>query len=255
MRGVAWRRKNASASNRNRQCGRLPQPPCIGQRANAPRFEHRWAPIIWLGSPIGESKIGMRTTLGLTDLLTQVRACQLCAAHLPLGPRPIVQVDTQARILIAGQAPGSKVHDSGVPFQDASGARLRDWMGVSQATFYDPRQIAILPMGFCFPGTGASGDNPPRPECAPAWRARLLSLMVNVRLTLVIGQYAQSWHLGLQQKTNLTDTVRAWRDYWPSQLPLPHPSPRNNIWLKKNAWFETDVLPQLRQRVSELTDE
>jgi uracil-DNA glycosylase len=186
-------------------------------------------------------------------LLEEVRACTLCALHLPLGPRPVLQAHPDASILIAGQAPGSKVHESGIPFQDASGDRLRDWLGVDERTFYDPRRIAILPMGFCYPGTGKSGDLPPRPECAEAWRLQLMMMLRNVRLTLVIGQYAQSWHLGGLQGPTLTATVQAWRDYWPSSLPLPHPSPRNNIWLKRNPWFEREVLPPLRRKVRQLT--
>jgi uracil-DNA glycosylase len=176
----------------------------------------------------------------------------LCAAHLPLGPRPVLQVDPRAAILIAGQAPGAKVHASGTPFQDASGARLRDWMGVSESVFYDPRRVAILPMGFCYPGTGAAGDLPPRPECAVEWRAQILKALANVQLTLVIGQYALGWHLPAAAGTNLTDTVRNWRQFWPQALPMPHPSPRNNIWLKKNPWFAMEVLPSLRARVTEL---
>jgi uracil-DNA glycosylase len=185
-------------------------------------------------------------------LLRRVRACTLCAAHLPLGPRPVLRIDPRATILIAGQAPGTKVHASGIPFQDASGDRLREWMGIDAATFYDETQIAIVPMGFCYPGTGKSGDLPPRPECAATWRAPLMAVLANVKLTLVIGQYAQAWHLGDRQKPTLTETVRAWRDYWPAMLPLPHPSPRNNIWLKRNDWFGDEVLPRLRRRVREL---
>ena len=151
-----------------------------------------------------------------------------------------------------GQAPGSKVHASGIPFQDASGERLRQWLGLQESEFYDMRRVAILPMGFCFPGTGASGDLPPRPECATAWRARLLATLANVQLTVLIGQYAQAWHLGDAQEATLTETVRGWRDHWPRRLPLPHPSPRNNLWLKRNPWFETDVLPTLRHRVRQL---
>lgn len=194
----------------------------------------------------------MTSCKSASRLLNEVRACTLCAAKLPFGPRPVLQVHARATILIAGQAPGSKVHASGVPFQDASGDRLRDWMGVDEETFYDPTRVAILPMGFCYPGTGKSGDNAPRPECAAAWRARLLAVLVNVKLTLVIGQYAQDWHFGARQKATLTETVQAWRTYWPTSLPLPHPSPRNNIWLKRNAWFQTEVLPQLRRRVRDL---
>ena len=187
-------------------------------------------------------------------LLADVRACTLCANHLPLGPRPVLQVHPSARILIAGQAPGSKVHASGVPFDDASGERLRAWMGIDQDTFYDAKRIAILPMGFCFPGTGTSGDLPPRPECAVAWRDKLLACMPNIALTLIIGQYAQAWHLPEAGKATLTDTVLDWRSHWPAVLPLPHPSPRNNIWLKRNPWFGKEVVPKLQGRISALLD-
>jgi uracil-DNA glycosylase len=188
----------------------------------------------------------------LNRLLTDVRACTLCAEKLPLGPRPVVQAHSSARILIAGQAPGSRVHASGIPFDDPSGERLRDWLGIDKATFYDPRQIALLPMGFCYPGTGKSGDFPPRPECAPAWRDKLLAQLPAIELTIVIGQYAQAWHLQKACKATLTDTVIAWREYWPQALPLPHPSPRNNIWIKRNPWFEKDVLPGLKTRMKRL---
>jgi uracil-DNA glycosylase len=187
----------------------------------------------------------------LPALLAEVRACTLCSAHLPLGPRPVIQVGAAARILIAGQAPGRKVHESGVPFDDASGDRLRDWLGISRNVFYDAGKVAILPMGFCYPGTGKSGDLPPRPECAPAWRGALLARLKRLQLTLVIGQYAQAYHLPDEGAT-LTETVQAWRRNWPRVLPLPHPSPRNNIWLKRNPWFEQEVLPVLRARVVEV---
>lgn len=179
-------------------------------------------------------------------LLTEVRACRKCEKHLPVGPRPILQIDPRARILIAGQAPGRLVHESGVPFDDKSGDRLRDWLGVTRDEFYDPAKIAILPMGFCYPGTGKSGDLPPRPECEPAWRPQLLRALKNLRLTLVIGQYAMKSHLPETRK-NLTETVRAWRDYDRRVIPLPHPSPRNNIWLKKNPWFTDSLLPHLKR--------
>ena len=188
---------------------------------------------------------------GLEKLLCEIRACEICAAHLPLGPRPVLQAHRDAPILIAGQAPGRRVHLSGVPFRDPSGDRLRQWMGVSDEVFYDPRKIAILPMGFCFPGSSSSGDHPPRPECAPAWRERVLAQLPHVRLVLVLGSYAQSYHLG-PLKRGVTEAVAAWRDYWPDQLALPHPSPRNQGWFKKNAWFEEDILPELRRRVAEL---
>jgi len=184
-----------------------------------------------------------------TGLLEAVRACTLCAEHLPLGPRPVLQVHADARILIAGQAPGNKVHQSGIPFDDASGDRLREWMGIDKEIFYDASRIAILPMGFCFPGTGKSGDLPPRKECAPAWRMQLLAQMPKIELTLIIGQYAQAWHMQDAGQSNVTDKVRAWQSVWPELLPLPHPSPRNNIWLKQNGWFAEEVLPALRERV------
>jgi uracil-DNA glycosylase len=182
-------------------------------------------------------------------LLAQVRNCTRCAAHLPHGVRPVLQVHPKARILIAGQAPGRKVHASGIPFDDASGDRLREWMGVTRETFYDATKIAILPMGFCYPGTGTSGDLPPRPECAPAWREALLAKMPQVTLTLLVGQYAQAYHLQ-GAFTNVTDTVQGWRTLAPDHVPLPHPSPRNNIWLSRNRWFAQELVPALQRRVA-----
>ena len=187
----------------------------------------------------------------LTSLLTDVRVCTLCAAQLPLGPRPVLQLHPSARILIAGQAPGSKVHASGVPFDDASGERLRAWLGITREVFYDARKIAILPMGFCFPGTGKSGDLPPRPECAPTWRSLLLAQLKKVELTLVIGQYAQAYHFP-DSAQSVTELVQAWRQHWPHSLPLPHPSPRNNLWLKRNPWFEQELIPVLQSRVAQV---
>ncbi|MGL4573304.1 MAG: uracil-DNA glycosylase family protein [Burkholderiaceae bacterium] len=187
----------------------------------------------------------------LASLLTDVRACTLCAEHLPLGPRPVLQMHTSARILIAGQAPGRKVHETGVPFDDASGERLRAWLGMPREAFYDARQVAILPMGLCFPGTGKSGDLPPRPECAPAWRAPLLARLKKLEFTLVIGQYAQAYHLP-SDGASLTDVVQAWRTRWPHVVALPHPSPRNNLWLKRNPWFEKELVPQLQARVAQV---
>ena len=189
--------------------------------------------------------------IALASLLSEVRACVLCAEHLPLGPRPVVQMQRSARILIAGQAPGRKVHETGVPFNDASGDRLRTWLGLSRVVFYDAGQVAILPMGFCFPGTGRSGDLPPRPECAPAWRAALMSQLKHLRLTLVIGQYAQAYHLP-NEAGSVTEAVKAWRKNWPHTVPLPHPSPRNNLWLKRNPWFEKELVPALRLRVKDV---
>ena len=186
-----------------------------------------------------------------SDLINQVKACTICEPYLEHGVRPILQIDPQAKILIACQAPGKKAHQSGIPFDDASGERLRNWMGISTADFYDATKVAILPMGFCYPGTGKSDDLAPRPECAIAWREKLLSQLQQLQLTLVIGQYAQQYHLN-HRPASLTDTVRSWPDYWPDKLPLPHPSPRNNRWLKQNPWFEQQIIPVLRQRVEKL---
>ena len=185
------------------------------------------------------------------SLLAEVRGCTICAPHLPYGVRPVLQIHPQARVLIAGQAPGRKVHESGVPFDDASGDRLREWMGVTREVFYDPKQVAILPMGFCFPGSGKSGDLPPRPECAPAWRAQLVGHLRSLELTLVIGQYAQAYHLA-QKPTSVTDTVKSWRAYWSTVVPMPHPSPRNNLWIRRNPWFEAELLPSLRARLTQV---
>lgn len=186
----------------------------------------------------------------MNKLLNEVRRCDLCASNLPLGPRPILQASARAKILIAGQAPGKKVHLSGIPFDDPSGKRLRDWMGIDSSRFYDSTQVAILPMGFCYPGTGKSGDLPPRPECAPQWRPALLEAMPEIELILVLGQYAQAYHFG--ETKNLTQRVRDWRKHWPEMVPLPHPSPRNNRWFKQNPWFEAEVVPALRTRIAEL---
>ena len=180
-----------------------------------------------------------------------VRACSRCT-HLPLGPKPIFQLSSDAKILIAGQAPGRKAHQRGIPFDDPSGDRLRAWMGLEAEDFYNEANIAILPMAFCYPGTGKSGDLPPPAQCAEQWREQLLALLPNVRLTLVIGQYALDWHLGDDKARTLTDTVKQWQQYWPNMLPMPHPSPRNNRWLKNNPWFAEDVLPELKKQVSSL---
>ena len=193
-------------------------------------------------------------TISLKDLLPEIERCRLCENHLPLGARPVLQVNERATILIAGQAPGLKVHKSGIPFDDASGDRLRLWMGVNEEIFYDPTIVSILPMGFCYPGRGKSGDLPPRPECSLTWRKQILSALPNIKLTLVIGAYAQQWHMKNSMQKNLTETVKQWKQYWPEQLPLPHPSPRNNIWLKRNPWFEAEVVPELRRRISELVN-
>ncbi len=192
------------------------------------------------------------TAITLNKLAKKITKCTLCIDSLPMGARPVLQVSTKAKILIAGQAPGIRVHRSGIPFDDPSGKRLREWMGINDEIFYNPNQIAILPMGFCYPGTGKSGDLPPRPECAKEWRQQILDTMPQIELIIVIGMYALKWHMPTNKKSNLTETVRAWEEYWPKLLPIPHPSPRNNIWLKKNQWFEKIVVPSLQTLVQEL---
>ncbi len=186
----------------------------------------------------------------MDSLLREVRACRLCEPALPLGAAPLLQASVRSKILIAGQAPGRRAHRSGIPFDDASGKRLREWLGLDAAQFYDPGLVAILPMGFCYPGSGRSGDLPPRAECAPAWRARLLERLGAIELTLLLGKYAQASHLG--STATVGENVKRWRDFWPAVLPLPHPSPRNNRWLLQNPWFESEVLPLLRRRVAKL---
>ncbi len=189
----------------------------------------------------------------LAALVEAARACRVCAAHLPLGPRPILRVGSSARILIVGQAPGTRVHESGVPWDDASGARLRAWLALEPEIFYDRERIAILPMGLCYPGRDPrGGDNPPRPECAPLWHPPLRAALDRVAVTLLVGRYAQAYYLGARRRASLTETVRAWRDYGPELLPLPHPSWRNTAWLKRNPWFEAELLPDLRARIHAL---
>lgn len=189
-------------------------------------------------------------------LISQVRRCTLCAEHLPLGPRPVFQLHESARILITSQAPGRRVHETGLPFNDPSGDRLRKWLNITRETFYDSNKIAILPMGLCFPGTGKSGDLPPRPECAPTWRSALLSYLNNIQLTLLVGQYAQAYHFTRdgRKSMSLTENVRSWQEFWPDIVPLPHPSPRNNRWLRRNPWFEEEVIPIIRERVVTILD-
>jgi len=202
------------------------------------------------GRPLNSRRGGRRDAPSAlaAELIIKVRACTLCEAALPFPPKPVLQAAAGARILIAGQAPGTKAHASGVPFDDPSGDRLREWMGIDRTTFYNPELIAILPMGFCYPGRGTSGDLPPLPICAATWRKPILEPLDSVRLTLVIGQHAQRWHLP-HRKSNLTQTVAHWRAFG-DRIPLPHPSPRNNIWLKKNSWFESDLLPDLQRKVA-----
>jgi uracil-DNA glycosylase len=194
----------------------------------------------------------------LGALTERIAACRICADRFAAtatahAPRPVLRVSATARILVAGQAPGARVHASGLPFDDPSGERLRDWMGVDRATFYDAGRIAIAPMGFCFPGYDAKGaDLPPPPICARTWRAGLMAALPRFGLTLLVGAHAQAWHLGARARPRLTDTVRAWRDYAPEILPTPHPSWRNAAWLKRNPWFEAELVPVLRGAVSRL---
>lgn len=187
----------------------------------------------------------------LDRLLAEVRACRVCETALPCGPRPVLRAAPGARLLIVGQAPGRRVHQTGIPWNDPSGDLLRAWLGIAREQFYDERCIAIIPAGFCFPGTGTGGDLPPRPECAPLWHPRLRALLPDIRLTLLIGQYAQAYYLGGRRRKTLADTVRARSDFAPDFLPLPHPSPRNRRWLRINDCFERDVIPELRARVAE----
>jgi uracil-DNA glycosylase len=189
----------------------------------------------------------------LAALLARVRACRLCEAYLPLGPHPVLRARATARLLIVGQAPGTRVHETGIPWNDRSGDRLRQWLGIDRESFYDDSRIAIIPMGFCYPGVDRNGgDRPPRPECAPHWHPPLRALLPRIELTLLVGSHAQSYYLGKRRKPTMTETVAAWRDYLPEFLPTPHPSWRNTAWLRKNPWFESDLLPVLRERVAAL---
>lgn len=189
----------------------------------------------------------------LERLLDEVRGCTYCREHLPLEPRPVLRAHCEARILIVGQAPGTRVHETGVPWNDPSGVRLRQWLGVSPEVFYDPARFAIIPMGFCYPGRDLrGGDLPPRPECAPLWHERLLAHLPNLALTVLVGSYAQRYYLDGRAHKSLTETVQHWRDYMPKYLPTPHPSPRNTLWIKRHSWFEEEVVPALRTRVGEL---
>lgn len=192
-------------------------------------------------------------TSPLTRTLRRIRRCRLCETQLPLGPRPVLQAAAQARILIASQAPGRKVHESGRPFADASGDRLRDWLGMSAEQFYDEQLVAIVPMGFCYPGKAQSGDLPPRPECAALWHGKLNAQLQDVGLTLLVGRYAQTHYLGDRRRSTLSDTVRAWKEYLPlGHFPLPHPSPRNHAWFARNPWFAEHVLPAVRTAIRSL---
>ncbi len=190
---------------------------------------------------------------GFAALLARVRACRVCAEHLPLGPRPVLQALPTARLFICGQAPGTKVHETGVPWNDASGERLRAWLGFAREVFYDPRRIALIGVGLCYPGRlPQGGDAPPRPECAPLWHPPLRAALSDIRLTLLVGGYAQAYYLGKRRKASLGETVRAFREYLPDFIPTPHPSWRTTGWLARNPWFEAELVPELRARVQAL---
>jgi uracil-DNA glycosylase len=188
----------------------------------------------------------------LRTLIRQARECRVCAPHLPLGPRPVFLVGRGARLMIVGQAPGRRVHETGIPWNDPSGDQLRAWLRMDRAQFYDTRRVAIVPTGLCYPGSGERGDLPPRPECAPLWQPRFRAALPGIRLTLLVGMHAQAYFLGKRRKKTLAQTVRAWREYLPEFFPLPHPSPRNRLWMKNNPWFVKEVLPALRRRVRAL---
>ncbi|MBL0309323.1 MAG: uracil-DNA glycosylase family protein [Bacteroidetes bacterium] len=186
----------------------------------------------------------------MNKLIKEVLACTICKSYLPFPPKPILSVSADARIVIIGQAPGIKVHQSGIPWMDRSGNELRRWLGVTEDQFYNNKLFALMPMGFCYPGRGTSGDLPPRPECAPAWHALLLKKMKHLELTILIGQYSQKYYLGKRLKPTLTETVKSFHEYLPEYLPLVHPSPRNQIWQKKNPWFEKDIVPYLQKTIA-----
>ncbi len=185
----------------------------------------------------------------MDTLLERIQRCEVCKDHLPLGPRPVVQLSDRSKIIIIGQAPGSRVHETGIPWNDASGRKLREWMNVDEATFYDPEAFSIMPMGFCYPGKAISGDLPPRPECAPLWHPRVLKGITGSPLILLIGQYAQRYYLKKNSKASLTQTVRCYKEYLPRYFPLPHPSPRNQNWVTINPWFMEEAIPELKDQI------
>lgn len=189
---------------------------------------------------------------GTEALYREIRNCKVCELELSAGANPVLTVDERSRILIVGQAPGTKVHISGIPWDDRSGKELRSWLGVNDETFYSPEKFSIIPMGFCYPGKGKSGDLPPRKECAPLWHERTLARLQNIELTLLIGQYAQAYYLGNRRHRTLTETVKDYKTYLPQYFPLPHPSPRNFIWMSKNEWFKAETVPVLRQWVGQI---
>jgi uracil-DNA glycosylase len=191
----------------------------------------------------------------MEKLLTEIRKCTVCKSYLPNKPRPIIQASSKSKILIIGQAPGQKVQDSGIPWDDKSGDELRRWLNVTKEQFYDSSLFALMPMGFCYPGKGTSGDLPPRPECAPLWHGKVLSQMKNIKLTILIGQYAQKFYLGKDFNPSITENIKNYKKFMPTYLPLVHPSPRNRIWQMKNPWFEKKIIPVLREKVKEVTED
>ncbi|PWI30590.1 IclR family transcriptional regulator [Flavobacteriaceae bacterium LYZ1037] len=191
----------------------------------------------------------------MKNLLKDIRQCTICKEHLPLGPRPIVFAHPEAKIIIIGQAPGTSVHKTGIPWNDPSGRQLRNWLNVSEEIFYDETKIALVPMGFCYPGKGKSGDLPPRPECAPQWHQKLLDQMPKLELVILIGMYSQTYYLKEKAKRTLTETVAEYKTYLPKYLPLPHPSPRNRFWLSKNPWFVKEVIPELKRAVKTILNQ
>ena len=188
----------------------------------------------------------------MQDLLAQIKNCKVCEKHLPLGANPVMSAGSKSKIIIVGQAPGKIVHNTGIPWNDKSGDNLRSWLGIDKKIFYDTNLVALMPMGFCYPGTGKSGDLPPRPECAPLWHSKLIKLMPDAKLILLVGQYSQNYYLRSEAKNTLTETVKNFKIYLPNYFPLPHPSPRNNIWQKKNEWFASEVLPELKSKIHKI---
>ncbi|UOK41824.1 MULTISPECIES: uracil-DNA glycosylase family protein [Flavobacterium] len=190
----------------------------------------------------------------MDKLLTEIRNCKVCEQYLELGANPVIAASSKSKLIIVGQAPGRIVHNTGIPWNDKSGDNLRNWLGIDKATFYDTDKVALMPMGFCYPGTGKTGDLPPRPECAPLWHNKLLALMPEAKLILLVGHYAQNYYLGDKKGKTLTETVKRFRSYLPNYFPLPHPSPRNNIWLAKNEWFNQEVLPELKKEIRNILE-